>query len=60
MQVYDKWDNPELAEFWKTLRRIRGDVNKVLEQARTEKLIGSSLEAIALIYLSDEKLRAAI
>ncbi|MTJ10409.1 isoleucine--tRNA ligase [Anabaena sp. UHCC 0204] len=60
VQVDDKWDNPELAEFWKTLRRIRGDVNKVLEQARTEKLIGSSLEAIALIYLSDEKLRAAI
>jgi isoleucyl-tRNA synthetase len=60
VQVDDKWDNPELAEFWKTLRRIRGDVNKVLEQARTEKLIGSSLEAIALIYLSDEKLRTAI
>ncbi|MDK2407971.1 isoleucine--tRNA ligase [Aphanizomenon sp. PH219] len=60
VQVDDKWDNPELAEFWKTLRRIRGDVNKVLEQARTEKLIGSSLEAIALIYLSDEKLSTAI
>ncbi|MFM7405905.1 MAG: isoleucine--tRNA ligase, partial [Cuspidothrix sp.] len=60
VQVDDKWDNPQLAEFWKTLRRIRGDVNKVLEQARTEKLIGSSLEAITLIYLSDEKLRAAI
>jgi isoleucyl-tRNA synthetase len=60
VRVNDKWDNPELAEFWKTLRRIRGDVNKVLEQARTEKLIGSSLEAIALIYLSDEKLRSAI
>lgn len=60
VQVDDKWENAELAEFWKTLRRIRGDVNKVLEQARTEKLIGSSLEAIALIYLSDEKLSTAI
>ncbi|MFM7364763.1 MAG: isoleucine--tRNA ligase, partial [Cuspidothrix sp.] len=57
VQVNDEWDNPELAEFWKTLRRIRSDVNKVLEQARIEKLIGSSLEAIALIYFSDEKLR---
>jgi isoleucyl-tRNA synthetase len=60
IKVNDEWDNPELAEFWKTLRRIRGDVNKVLEQARVEKLIGSSLEAIALIYLSDKELRAAI
>jgi isoleucyl-tRNA synthetase len=60
VQVDNKWDNPELADFWKTLRRIRSDVNKVLEQARVEKLIGSSLEAIALIYLSDEKLRAVI
>jgi isoleucyl-tRNA synthetase len=60
VQLDDQWDNPELAEFWKTLRRIRGDVNKVLEQARVEKLIGSSLEAIALIYIADEKLRAAI
>ncbi|MEJ6483331.1 isoleucine--tRNA ligase [Nostoc punctiforme UO1] len=60
VQVEEKWRNPELAEFWKTLRRLRTDVNKVLEQARVEKIIGSSLEAKALIYVNDEKLRIAI
>ncbi|MBD2518370.1 isoleucine--tRNA ligase [Nostoc sp. FACHB-973] len=60
VQVDEKWRNEELAEFWKTLRRLRTDVNKVLEQARIEKLIGSSLEAKALIYVADEKLRIAI
>ncbi|MBE8999446.1 isoleucine--tRNA ligase [Nostoc sp. LEGE 12447] len=60
IQVEEKWRNPELAEFWKTLRRLRTDVNKVLEQARVEKIIGSSLEAKALIYVNDEKLRIAI
>jgi isoleucyl-tRNA synthetase len=60
VQVEDKWDNPELAEFWKTLRRLRTDVNKVLEQARVEKMIGSSLEAKALIYINDQTLRSTI
>ncbi|MHC5737920.1 isoleucine--tRNA ligase [Nostoc sp.] len=60
VQVEEKWRNPELAELWKTLRRLRTDVNKVLEQARVEKIIGSSLEAKVLIYVSDEKLRIAI
>jgi isoleucyl-tRNA synthetase len=60
VKVEEKWRNPELAEFWKTLRRLRTDVNKVLEQARVEKIIGSSLEAKALIYVNDEKLRIAI
>nr|WP_228014626.1 isoleucine--tRNA ligase [Fortiea sp. LEGE XX443] len=60
VQVEDKWDNSELAEFWKTLRRLRTDVNKVLEQARVEKMIGSSLEAKALIYVNNETLRTGI
>ena len=32
----------------------------MLEQARVEKMIGSSLEAKALIYIADEQLRDAI
>jgi len=55
-----EWENPQLAEFWLKLRQLRADVNKVLEQARIEKLLGSSLEAKALIYINEEKLRQPI
>ncbi|MBD2561825.1 MULTISPECIES: isoleucine--tRNA ligase [Nostoc] len=60
VQVEEKWRNPELAEFWETLRQLRTDVNKVLEQARIEKLIGSSLEAKALIHIPHKQLGDAI
>ncbi|MEH1855935.1 MAG: isoleucine--tRNA ligase [Nostoc sp.] len=60
VQVEEKWRNPELAEFWQALRQLRTDVNKVLEQARIEKLIGSSLEAKALIHIPHKQLGDAI
>ena len=60
VQIDEKWRNPELAEFWSALRQLRTDVNKVLEQARIEKLIGSSLEAKALIYIPHKQLGDAI
>ncbi|MEH2104990.1 isoleucine--tRNA ligase [Nostoc sp.] len=60
VQVEEKWRNPELAEFWSALRQLRTDVNKVLEQARIEKLIGSSLEAKALIHIPHKQLGDAI
>ena len=58
--VEEKWRNPELAEFWSALRQLRTDVNKVLEQARIEKMIGSSLEAKALIHIPHKQLGDAI
>ena len=60
VQVDQKWQNPELAEFWQQVRQIRTEVNKVLEQARGEKLIGSSLEAKVLLYVKDEQLRSSV
>ncbi|MBC1238294.1 isoleucine--tRNA ligase [Nostoc sp. 2RC] len=60
VQVDEKWRNAELAESWETLRKLRTDVNKVLEQARIEKLIGSSLEAKALIHIPHKQLGDAI
>lgn len=53
----EKWKNPELAAFWQQLRQIRGEVNKVMEQARSEKTIGASLEAKVLLYVDDGELR---
>ncbi|PLZ98072.1 isoleucine--tRNA ligase [Fischerella thermalis CCMEE 5268] len=60
VQLEQNWHNPELANFWQQLREIRLDVNKVLEQARVEKMIGSSLEAKILLYISDAELLSAI
>jgi len=55
-----QWHKPELSEYWEQVRMMRGEVNKVLEQARTEKMIGSALESKVLIYVADQKLRAKI
>jgi isoleucyl-tRNA synthetase len=55
--VDDRWKHPEMAEFWQKLRKVRGEVNQVLEDARKNKAIGSSLEAKVLLYVSDTELR---
>jgi isoleucyl-tRNA synthetase len=57
VKLEDKWKNPQLVERWQKLRQIRDDVNKVLEQYRVQKVIGSSLEAKVLLYVSDLELR---
>ena len=53
----DAWKQPELAESWQPLRDLRGEVNKVLEQARKDKKIGSSLEAKVLLHVADDGLK---
>jgi len=39
------WRDPALAERWTRLRAIRGQATTALEQARADKMIGSSLQA---------------
>lgn len=60
VRLEDQWKAPELAEKWQALRQIRGEVNKVLEQARTEKAIGSSLEAKVLLYVAAPQLQKVL
>ncbi|MFC0228774.1 isoleucine--tRNA ligase [Serratia aquatilis] len=36
--------------FWAEMLKVRGEVNKVLEQARADKRIGGSLEAAVTLY----------
>lgn len=60
VQLDQKWQNPELAGLWQQLRQLRTEVNKVLEEARVNKMIGSSLEAKVLLYIADEQLRSSI
>lgn len=57
VQLDPQWRAPALAESWITLRQIRAEVNKVMEQARVEKAIGSSLDAKVLLHVEDATLR---
>lgn len=57
VKLEENWKQPELAKFWQKLREIRAEVNQVMEKARKEKMIGSSLEAKVLLYVSDENFR---
>ena len=60
LTIDPQWAKPELADTWNQLRALRDEVNKVLEQARSAKDIGSSLEAKALIYVADAQLKAQL
>lgn len=40
-------------DYWAVLLAVRGEVNKVQEQARADKLIGGSLEAAVTLYADD-------
>jgi isoleucyl-tRNA synthetase len=48
-EVNDAWLMPELAEKWKTLIAIKGEVAKAIETARQNKVVGHSLDAAVLI-----------
>ncbi|KAK5803387.1 isoleucine--tRNA ligase, chloroplastic/mitochondrial [Gossypium arboreum] len=53
--VNEKWLTfpAEEVDFWGKVLELRTEVNKVLEIARTGKLIGSSLEAKVYLHVSD-------
>jgi isoleucyl-tRNA synthetase len=55
-----EWRQPALSEKWTKLRDLRGEANQVLEQARTAKMIGSSLEAKLLLYVEDGEWRSTL
>jgi len=45
--------SPEREAKWEKLMRLRTDVNKALELARTDKIIGKPLDAEVTLYVSD-------
>ncbi len=51
------WNNEELIKKWEIIRRIRKTTNGVIEKARADKEIGSSLETTVSIYVEDENAR---
>ncbi|WP_204103065.1 MULTISPECIES: isoleucine--tRNA ligase [Spirulina sp. CCY15215] len=60
LEMKSEWKKPKLAASWTILRDIRTEVNKVMEQARSEKAIGSSLDAKVLIYSTDVALKQSL
>lgn len=60
VQLKDEWKRPEISALWQKLRQVRSEVNQVMEIARQNKAIGSSLEAKVLLYVSDPELRESL
>jgi len=54
------WRDDALAAKWSKIRAARRVVNGALEIARRDKLIGASLEAAPVLYVSDPEIAAAI
>jgi isoleucyl-tRNA synthetase len=52
-----EWKQPNLTRSWNKLRHLRSEVNKVMEAARNDKTIGSSLDSKVLLYVADEELK---
>jgi isoleucyl-tRNA synthetase len=54
-----EWRDENLAAKWDLIKEVRSVVTGALEIARTEKKIGSSLEAAPHVYVTDPELMAA-
>ncbi len=48
-EVNEAWLKPELADTWKTLIAVKGEVAKAIETARQNKVLGHSLDAAVVI-----------
>ncbi|MEM8830817.1 MAG: isoleucine--tRNA ligase, partial [Cyanobacteria bacterium P01_G01_bin.19] len=61
VKMEDKWrvraNGDSSLQMWDTIRNLRDEVNKVMEQARTAKAIGSSLDAKVLLQVADGELK---
>ncbi len=60
VKLDSQWSQPVLALTWDKIRDLRTDINKVMEQARTDKAIGSSLEAKVLLQVTEPTLRTKL
>ena len=50
-EIPKSWENKKLFEKWEKLLKVRQQVNVAIEEKRSEKIIGSSLEADVEIEL---------
>ena len=54
-EIPNKWEDDALTKKWKELYQIRQVVNIAIEEKRTNKEIGSSLEANVSIYVNEKE-----
>ena len=59
-QTPQAWLNPELAAKWARVRAARRAVTAALEVERTNKVIGSSLEAAPQVFVADAALQETL
>ena len=55
VEIPKKWENKKLNEKWEQLFRIKQEANVAIEEKRSNKEIGSSLEAEIRLILDDKK-----
>jgi isoleucyl-tRNA synthetase len=53
-QVNDAFVDSELAKRWESILTLRGEVSKAMEEARSEKKIGHSLDAVVTLSLPEQ------
>src|SRR5271169_3106956 len=58
--VLEAWRDDALAEKWRKVRQVRRVVTGALEIERAQKRIGSSLEALPIVHVSEPDLFAAV
>lgn len=56
----EAWTDAKLDEKWEAIREVRKVVTGALEIQRRDKVIGASLEAAPKVYITDDKLAAAV
>ncbi|GET65734.1 uncharacterized protein OCT59_027192 [Rhizophagus irregularis] len=52
----EKWNNQLLQQEWNTLKHLRSELNQLLEVARKDKFIKSSLEGNVELYVNSSEL----
>ena len=55
--IPQSWENNALKQKWENLYKIKQEVNIAIEEKRTNKEIGSSLEADVLIYVNEKEFK---
>jgi len=56
-KIPDSWENEKLFTIWEKFKKIKKVVNAAIEIKRSNKDIGSSLEADVKVYLDEEYLK---
>ena len=60
LTIDEQWQKPDMVDQWENIRNLRDEVNKVMEEARQNKAIGSSIDAKVLLNLGDTDLKVKL